>query len=281
MNIVIFKIKNFILFSIIIVLFIGCGPEEHQPVAKCLNFGVSNVRRNLHLILSVSVARPPLEGVDSQTVKLLRLPSETQVPGTIYYSNDRIILIPDNPLNESTQYRFEINEGISDVSGKQMDPIYQEFTTGDIFQVYYVDVLRNYSYSPAEVYSIGIYFSEGANTSHLIFGEGNITVYDENNMAQFFNVAYYDDVALAVLNFDYPLEMDKLYILRIGPYIYSNLDGEMLDGDRDNQVSDMEAFEMRFKYSDDMGAGIDILDSITFAQPYNESISRCFLWEFD
>ncbi len=277
------KIEIFFLIVVMgTALFIsGCGPEEHNPVARCTNFGVTNVRRNLNLRVSVDVGRPPLEGVDNSTVKLLKLPYETPVPGTPYYAGDRIIFMPDQPLEKSTSYKFVITDGITDKSGKPMDPFEQEFTTGEVLQVYYVDLLRNYDESTGEIYSIGIYFSEGVNEANLFFGEGSITVYDTAGVAQFFTITYYDDVALAVLNFSYPLTVGNSYDLRIGPYIYSSLDGSMLDGDRDNSTADADPFEMVFSYQNDLIYGITVTDSVTYANPYAESVERCFLWEFD
>ena len=266
---------------IISVLGTGCGPEEHAPVARCTNFGVTNVRRNIRLRVSVSVGRPPLDGVDNTTVKLIKLPYETLVDGTVYYAGDRIIFSPAEPLNESTQYRFEITDGITDQSGKPMDPFKQTFTTGNVLQVYYVELLRNYDETTGEIYSIGIYFSEGVNPANLYFGEGSITVYDSSGAAQFFTVTYYDDVALAVLNFSFPLSVNNSYALTVGPYIYSSRDGDMLDGDRDNSTADMDQFRMVFSYQNDLIYGITVVDSVTYANPYEESVDRCFLWEFD
>jgi len=273
-------LKLFIL-SLAIVSTIGCGPKEHNPYPKCLNFGISNVRRNISLRLSVDVPRQPLDGVGDETVKLIQLPAGNSVSGTVLYGGERIVFIPDNPLEDSTEYRFEVLDGITDASGKLMETISQEFITGSVLQVYYVDLLRNYDSTLDEVYSLAIYFSEGVNPDNLIFGEGNITIYDDMSIAQFFSLTYYDEVALAVLNFSYPLEMDKQYTIRVGPYIYSSADGEMLDGDRDGATVDCNAFEVRFTYTESLSEGITVGDSLTFAQPYIESNSRCFLWEFD
>jgi len=259
----------------------GCGPEEHNPVARCTNFGVTNVRRNLRLHISVDVGRPPLEGVDNSTVRLIKLPYETPVDGTVYYAGDRIIFAPSNPLEELTTYRLEITDGITDVSGKPLQPFRQEFTTGELLQVYYVDLLRNVDESTGEIYSIGIYFSEGVNSANLYFGDGSITLYDSLGNAQFFTVTYYDDVALAVLNFSFPLQVGNSYRLTVGPYIYSSHDGEMIDGDRDNSTADADPFVVVFSYQNDLIYGITVADSVTYANPYAESVDRCFLWEFD
>lgn len=260
---------------------LGCGPEEHNPYPRCLNFGISNVRRNISLRVSVSVSRQPLEGVGSSTVKLIKLPDDNFVSGTVLYGGERIIFVPDSPLQDSTEYRFEILDGITDASGKPMETLSQEFITGSVLQVYYVDLLRNYDSTLGEVYSIAIYFSEGVNPDNLTFGEGNITIYDDMGVAQFFDLTYYDEVALAVLNFDYPLQMDKRYTLRVGPYIYSSADGEMLDGDRDGETIDADVFQIEFTYQNSLSEGITVTDSVNFAQPYIEPKSRCFLYEFD
>jgi len=277
------KIGGFILVLFVgaTLLFPGCGPEEHNPVARCTNFGVTNVRRNLRLHISVDVGRPPLEGVDNSTVRLLKLPYETLVEGTAYYAGDRIIFAPSNPLEELTSYRLEITDGITDVSGKPLQPFKQDFTTGELLQVYYVDLLRSTDESTGEIYSIGIYFSEGVNSTNLYFGDGSITLYDSIGAAQFFTVTYYDDVALAVLNFSFPLQVGNSYRLTVGPYIYSSHDGEMIDGDRDNSTADADPFVMVFSYQNDLIYGITVTDSVTYANPYAESVDRCFLVEFD
>ncbi len=273
--------KAFIAIALLTILLAGCGPDEHNPKAMCINFGTSNVRRNIRLRLSLSVGRPPLENVNSGTVQLLKMPGEVSVSGAVDYGGERIMFMPDSSLMESTEYRFRIYEGIEDASGKPLSPIYFDFETGSLLQVYYVDLLRNYNVEYAEIYSIAIYFSEGVNPEYLAWNDGNITVYDESYVAQFFDVMYYDEVALAVLNFSFPLTTDTTYVLKVGPYIYSSIDGGSIDGDRDGSDFDMTAFEMRFRYSESIIEGLEIADTLVLAQPYEEHPARCFLLEFD
>jgi len=271
----------YIALALLTLLLVGCGPDEHNPTANCINFGTSNVRRNIRLRLSLSVGRPPLENVNSETVQLQRMPDEISVSGIIDYAGERIMFTPDSPLMESTGYRFKIYEGIEDASGKPLSSIFFDFETGSLLQVYYVDLLRNYDENPAEIYSIAVYFSEGVDPEYLAWNDGNITVYDENYVAQFFDVMYYDEVALAVLNFSFPLTTDMTYVLKVGPYIYSSIDGGSIDGDRDGSDFDMTAFEMRFRYSENIAEGVGIADTVVIAQPYEEHPARCFLLEFD
>lgn len=258
----------------------GCGPESHEPRVHCTNFGTQNVRRNIRLRLSVSVDRPPLRGVSTETVKLFALPENEPVPGEVIYGGERILFSPAEPLADSSHYRIEVLDGIEDASGKKLAPWEAEFWTGKTLQVYWVDLLRSYDSQLGEVNSIGIYFSEGVNESMLIWSEGYITVYDSSGFPHDFAVTYYEDVALAVLSFYTPLVVGEGYTLRVGPYIAS-LDGEWLDGDRDGYTADFEPFVMSFKYAQDLVYGIVVADSSTNAEPYYEPTERCFLYEFD
>ncbi len=258
-------------------LFIGCGSEEHSPYVKCINIGIENVRRNLHIIASVDVGRQPLAGVSSETVRLLKYPEGTSVPGEIYSSGTRIAFIPDSKLLDSTEYRFEIGDGIEDASGKAMPSMSQNFWTGELLQVYRVDLLRSYSTANEEVNSIGIYFSEGVDSTLLSM---NVSVLEDGWTPQFFDIVYYREVALAVLIFSYPLELDKNYTLNISTDLLSATDPGRLDGDRDGEEVDNEAFTLNFIYGSDIVEGIIVADSSTNALDYYEPAERCFLEEF-
>ena len=269
-------LTTILILSLILVL--GCGPEEHSPYVNCINIGVENVRRNLHIRVSVNVGRKPLEGVSTETVRLIKTSSGTSIPGEVYYSGERIIFMPGAPLDDNTDYRFEILSGITDASGKEMKPMHQYFTTGDILQVYYVDLLRDYDASAGKVYSIGIYFSEGVDSSNLRF---NISVLEDDWNEQFYDLVYYEDIALAVLVFDYPLELERDYKLTVSSDIISSSDLGWLDGDRDGSETDREPFVLNFRYESDPIEGINVADSTSNAHPYNEPTERCFLEEFD
>ncbi len=259
------------------LVFIGCGSEEHSPYVKCINIGVENVRRNLHIIASIDVGRQPLDGVSPETVRLLKLPEGTPLSGEIYSSGNRIAFIPDSKLLDSTEYRFEINDGIEDASGKAMPPMHQDFWTGELLQVYRVDLLRSYSAADEDVNSIGIYFSEGVDSALLSM---NISVLEDGWTPQFFNIVYYKEVALAVLVFSYPLELNKNYTLTISANLLSETDPGRLDGDRDGEEIDNDPFTLNFMYKSDIVEGIIVADSSTNAMDYYEPTERCFLEEF-
>ena len=283
-----FKVRKRCGYSFVIALFAmsllisGCGPESHAPRIYCSNFGVENVRRNLKLRVSVKVDRPPLSGVDTSTVKLLVLPTLTPVPGDVYYTGDRIIFVPESPLQDSTHYRFEVKGDIKDAGGVKITPMYQEFWTGSILQVFYVDLLYDYDSYAGRVYSIAVYFSEGVNPLDLYNSYGSLSLTDTNDIPLNFDVRYYDRVALAVLNFStFPLTVGSKYTLSVGPYIYSSSDGGQLDGDRDGIIYDNEPFTISFRYQSDMLYGITVVDTVTNALPYYEPIERCYLYEFE
>ena len=275
-----YKMKLLVLAAMllaVVFIIIGCGAEDHSPTVRCLNFGVENVRRNLHIIASVDVGRKPLYGVSSETVKLIILPQEVPVPGDVYYSGDRIAFIPYTKLQDSTEYRFEIDGDIEDASGEKMQSMKQTFWTGNVLQVYYVDLLRSYNSTDGEVNSIGIYFSEGVDSTSLPM---NITVLEDDWTNQFFDVVYYSEVALAVLIFSYPLELNKNYTLSISANLLSATDTGNLDGDRDGEDVDYDPFILNFRYESDPVEGIIVADSSTNAAEYYEPTERCFLYEF-
>jgi len=271
----------FIFFAVAAIFLVGCGPEDHAPSVKCFNFGIENVRRSLRLRASIDVPRTPLDGVSSETVQLLKLPQGTPVAGEVYYSGERILFTPSLPLADTTQYRFEIKQGITDASGRELQATSQEFWTGKVLQVYWVNLLRTYNTQSNEIDAIGIYFSEAVDSNTLNWGEYNINIYDDIGSAQFFSVTYYREIALAVLIFGSPLTTGKNYTLRLGMNISSGTDGGRLDGDRDGQEVDFDPFIMHFKYETSLSTGLVVSDSLCEAQPYNESINRCFLGEFD
>ncbi len=269
--------KNTHWLFVVAVLLVGCGPGEHAPKVGCINFGIENVRRNIKLRVSVSVGRPPLNGVSSETVKLRRLPSGTEVPGNVYYSANRILFIPHQPLLDSTEYRFEITEGITDVSNKELSPMYQDFWTGKVLQVCYIDLLRDYDAWSHEVHSIAIFFSEGVHEATLRY----ISLTDALGHPISYDITYYEDIALCVLLFYLPLTTGTYYYLTLADNILSDADMGRLDGDRDGFESDGEPFMLQFSYATDDIYGIIVADSITNAAPYYEPYERCFLYEYE
>ena len=269
------------ILAVIAFLLYGCGPEDHSPRIRCTNWGIENVRRNIRFRVSIQVDRPPLTGISSETVKLLALPSRTQVPGSIYYSGERIIFTPSEHLDDSANYVFEILDGIADAGGAALPTVKQEFWTGNLLQVYFVDLWRNYDLARKEVYSIAIYFTEAVDEASLYWGESSITVYSEPWVPQYFEITYYDDVALAVLIFDSPLEVGNNYTLSLHSNIRSANDAGYLDGDRDGTEIDLAPFVLNFSYEDNPNEGFIVADSSTTAMPYYEPIERCFLSEFD
>lgn len=274
-------IKQF-LYAVIVLFvlaFSGCGQEEHEPYVSCLNFGRENVRRNIKLRARVSVGRPPLNNVSSETVRLFKLSPYEQVAGVVQYAGNQIIFVPSAPLTDSTRYHLEITEEITDKSGKQMRRFDGYFTTGNAFQVYYCDLLYDYDSSAEKVYSIAIYFTESANPDNLIWGVGYISLYD-SAFSVSFSVSYYDQIACAVLHFSPYLEINRTYRLEIGPHIYS-MDGVMLDGDRDGEWQDQDPFILVFKYGRDYFGEFGIAESTNFASPYLEPDFGCIFYQLD
>lgn len=273
--------KRFLCPIILLIFSIcGCGQDEHEPYVTCLNFGQENVRRNIKIRAQVFVGRPPLNNVSSETVKLFKLPQYEQVAGVVQYGGgNQIVFIPSRPLDDSTRYRFEITDGITDKSGKSMRSFYVDFMTGKAFQIYYCDLLYDYDSFAERVYSIALYFTESVNQSNLISGIGYISV-SGGAFPLGFSISYYDQIACAILHFSPYLEMGETYRLEVGPYIYS-LDGTMFDGDRDGEWQDLETFVIIFKYGKDSFGEFGIAESTTIAAPYTESSFGCIFYALD
>lgn len=273
------KIRKFAVMLLLQFLFLfGCGQEEHAPVVKCINIGIDNVRRNLRIKVSLNVDRQPLSGVSSSTVQLLKLPEQTSIPGEVYYLGERLVFYPSSPLADSTKYRFQITDGIQDASGKELTPMHQDFTTGSVLQVYHIELLRDYDAGGGQINSIAIYFSEGVDSTTLAL---NTSVDEDDWLPQTFDIVYYDDIALAVLLFTYPLQVDRNYTLRLSSAIMSASDAGQLDGDRDGTDVDNDPYTLNFRYASDLVEGITISDSSSNAAEYYEPIERCFLSEFE
>jgi hypothetical protein len=259
----------------------GCGPEDHSPTITCSNFGIENVRRNIVLRVGVDVTRLPLSGVSGETVKLLKLPLRTPVAGTVIYGGQRILFQPTLPLTDSTEYELSILAGIADASGRALNTLTQEFWTGRVLQVYYIDYLNGLDTRTNEIGSVAIYFSEGIDSTLLIFGEGYVTVYEDfTYIPQTFYTTYYAANAKAVLIFYTPLQTGKQYFMTVGSNICSQSDRQRLDGDRDGSEWDMENFRANFRYEVDQIYGVIVADSSTTAREYFEPKNRCFLNEF-
>ena len=96
--------------------------------------GAANVRRDI--FISADVVGPN-GGVDPRTlgqntVFLTKIDGGQRVPAAINTSGagDVIVLLPTSPLEPNTRYRFDITDGVKDVTGAAFAPFNMSFTTG-------------------------------------------------------------------------------------------------------------------------------------------------------
>ncbi len=267
------------LIAIFTCIFFGCGPESHDPRVECTNFGVENVRRCIRLKVSLRLDRGQLSGITSDNVRLLDYNTWEPVSGSIYYGGKRIMFVPDQPLLDSTEYRFEIGEGITDEGDAPLPPFHQDFWTGSMLQVYDVNLLEDYESFSGYVYAISVIFSEKVFRTSLY---GGVSLTDVNGIPLIYDddITYDDEISFMVLRFDpWPLVSNMIYTLEIGPHIYST-DGEIMDCDRDGLAPDFEPFRIVFMYGEDPYFGFGVIDSLSNALSYYERKERCFIEEY-
>lgn len=94
---------------------------------------------NIYSSISTDVTNLPNAGIDNatltnSTVRLVQASNNTQVPAKVNGSGGRdvITLVPDVALAYNTQYRFEVNSSVKDLSGTAFQAYSSVFTTSSI-----------------------------------------------------------------------------------------------------------------------------------------------------
>ena len=74
-----------------------------------------------------------LSSLSASSVRLINVATGVQIPATINTSGggDAVVLQPSAPLAANTQYRFEVNGNLKDLSGKSFLPMTSSFVTGN------------------------------------------------------------------------------------------------------------------------------------------------------
>ena len=114
-----------------------CVSTGARPSVRSSNPANNATNVALDAPVTAEVILPNCGGIDrntltSSTVRLFRVSTNTQVSATVNSSGggDVIVLQPTAPLAANTQYRFEVTDGLHDLSGAAFQPYTSTFTTG-------------------------------------------------------------------------------------------------------------------------------------------------------
>ena len=90
------------------------------------------VTADINVVDSAAGSAIDIKSLTSSSVRLINVATNMAVPSSINTSGggDAVVLQPDAPLAANTQYRFEINSGLKDLSGNAFLPVTSTFTTG-------------------------------------------------------------------------------------------------------------------------------------------------------
>jgi chitodextrinase len=110
--------------------------DKQRPGARGVTpaNNATNVRRDAGVLATIIAPNGGLEGatVNAQNVRLVRLSDGAPVPFSTNTSGggDVISIQPSTYLDPSTQYVFEVTDGVKDAAGIGFKPFYSVFTTG-------------------------------------------------------------------------------------------------------------------------------------------------------